>query len=109
MALLLSSSGDSAVFTMTPDKKEEEAVGEEGEGEGDQSSPPASTPSSTPGSTTPQEHVRVSKKEEGVIARATGAPPVKDEVEKCHVEARRLFELGIVADPSHGPIYNAYR
>ena len=25
-----------------------------------------------------------------------------------HDEARRLFELGITADPAHGPLYNAY-
>lgn len=25
-----------------------------------------------------------------------------------HEEARRLFELGIKADPTHGPLYNAY-
>lgn len=25
-----------------------------------------------------------------------------------YLEARRLFELGILADPAHGPLYNAY-
>lgn len=34
------------------------------------------------------------------------APP--GEGPPSFLEARRLFELGILADPLHGPLYNAY-
>ncbi|CAM9519803.1 unnamed protein product, partial [Ectocarpus fasciculatus] len=39
---------------------------------------------------------------EGGVSLAEGEGPPSYE------EARRLFELGILADPTHGPLYNAY-
>ena len=36
----------------------------------------------------------------GTLAPGEGPP--------SFLEARRLFELGILADPAHGPLYNAY-
>lgn len=32
----------------------------------------------------------------------------EEEGPPSYEEARRLFELGILADPTHGPLYNAY-
>lgn len=43
---------------------------------------------------------------DGAIVRQTGLA-VKEEL-GSYAEARRLFELGIAADPAHGPLYNAY-
>lgn len=45
--------------------------------------------------------------------RQTGAgtaarTPGEGEGPPSFLEARRLFELGILADPTHGPLYNAY-
>ncbi len=42
----------------------------------------------------------------GNAERLTGAAAA--EGPPSYAEARRLFELGILADPTHGPLYNAY-
>eukprot|EP00904_Undaria_pinnatifida_P006377 jgi/Undpi1/286/HiC_scaffold_1.g00282.m1 len=45
------------------------------------------------------------EEDDGGDGRITGA---KGGELASHDEARRLFELGITADPAHGPLYNAY-
>ena len=41
-------------------------------------------------------------------ARAVEATAAKARAARGAEEARRLFELGARADPTHGPLYNAY-
>ena len=43
---------------------------------------------------------------DGNADRLTGAADAGEV--PSYAEARRLFELGILADPAHGPLYNAY-
>lgn len=71
-----------------------------------------STPTATPTATaasTPTEScnfaIDAEEADDGSDGRLTGA---KGGELASHDEARRLFELGITADPAHGPLYNAY-
>lgn len=39
---------------------------------------------------------------------STSSSSLSTKIGASYEEARRIFELGIVADPAHGPLYNAY-